>query len=48
MALGAVAGGFGGASLARRAGSRIVRGVAVAVGFGMAVSLLLRNYGIGF
>jgi uncharacterized protein len=47
MALGAVVGGFGGASLARRAGSRVVRGIAVAVGFGMAVSLLLRNYGIG-
>jgi uncharacterized protein len=47
MALGAIVGGFGGASLARKAGSRIVRGIAIAVGLGMAVSLLLRNYGIG-
>ncbi len=44
MALGAIAGGYGGAGLARRAGPKVVRGAAVAVGLAMAVSLLLRRH----
>jgi uncharacterized membrane protein YfcA len=44
MALGAMAGGYGGAGLARKAGPRAVRLAAVLVGFGMAVSLLLRRH----
>lgn len=43
MALGAVAGGYGGAGLARKAGPRLVRLAAVVVGLGMAVSLFLRR-----
>jgi uncharacterized membrane protein YfcA len=43
MAAGAVAGGYGGAGLAQRVGPRIVRGVAVAVGIAMTVSLFLRR-----
>ena len=43
MALGAIAGGYGGAGLARRAGPKAVRGMAVLVGLAMAVSLLLRS-----
>jgi uncharacterized membrane protein YfcA len=43
MAVGAIAGGYGGAGLARRLGRRVVRGAAIAIGFGMAISLLLRH-----
>ena len=43
MAVGAIVGGYGGAGLARRAGPRVVRGAAVAVGLVMAISLLLRR-----
>lgn len=42
MAAGAIAGGLGGASLARRIGRRAVRRVVVIIGFGMALSLMLR------
>ena len=42
MAAGAVAGGLGGAGLARRAGRRAVRWTVIAIGFGMALSLALR------
>ena len=42
MALGAVVGGFGGAAVARHIGRVAVRRVVIAVGFVMAVSLMLR------
>jgi uncharacterized membrane protein YfcA len=42
MAMGAVVGGVGGAGLARRAAPRTVRRIVVAIGFGMALSLMLR------
>ena len=42
MAVGAVAGGVGGAGLARRASQRTVRRIVIAIGFGMALSLMLR------
>jgi uncharacterized membrane protein YfcA len=42
MAIGAIAGGIGGAGLARRIGRRAVRWTVVAIGFGMALSLALR------
>ncbi len=42
MAVGAVAGGVGGAGLARRMGRTAVRRVVIAIGFGMALSLFLR------
>ena len=42
MAMGAVVGGVGGAGLARRAEPRTVRRIVVAIGFGMALSLMLR------
>jgi uncharacterized protein len=44
MGLGAIAGGYGGAGLARKAGPKSVRGVAVLVGLAMAMSLLLRRH----
>lgn len=40
MAVGAIAGGAGGAGLALRLGPRIVRRIIVAIGFGSALSLL--------
>jgi uncharacterized protein len=43
LAVGAIAGGYGGASLAQRLGRRAVRAIAVAVGFAMTISLLLRG-----
>lgn len=43
MAGGAIAGGYGGAGLARRLGRRFVRRVVIFIGFAMAVSLLLRR-----
>ncbi len=42
MALGAIAGGYGGAGLARRMGRTAVRKVVVGIGFAMAVSLFLK------
>jgi uncharacterized protein len=44
MALGAIAGGYGGAGLARKAGPKVVRSAAVFVGLAMAVSLLVRRH----
>jgi len=43
MALGSIAGGYGGAGLARRVGPKVVRSAAVFVGLAMAVSLLIRR-----
>jgi uncharacterized membrane protein YfcA len=43
MAAGAIAGGYGGAGLARRLGSRFVRRTVIAIGFAMTISLLLRQ-----
>jgi uncharacterized membrane protein YfcA len=43
MALGAMAGGYGGAGLARRAGPKVVRAAAILVGLAMALSLILRR-----
>ena len=42
MAVGATAGGAGGASFARRMGHRTVRRIVVGIGFVMALSLMLR------
>ena len=42
MAAGAIAGGVGGASMARRIGPGAVRRIVVVVGFAMALSLMLR------
>jgi uncharacterized membrane protein YfcA len=42
MAVGAIAGGIGGAGLARRIGRTAVRRVVIAIGFGMALSLFLK------
>jgi uncharacterized protein len=42
MAAGAIAGGYGGATLARRVGARRIRRTVVAIGFVMAVALLVR------
>lgn len=42
MAAGAIAGGYGGAGLARRVGPKAVRRVVIVVGFTMALSLLFR------
>ncbi len=43
MAVGAVAGGSGGAGIARRLGRETVRRIVIAVGFGMALSLLVKR-----
>jgi uncharacterized membrane protein YfcA len=43
MAAGAIAGGYGGAGLARRLGRRFVRRAVVVIGVAMAISLLLRH-----
>ena len=43
MATGAVAGGWGGAGIARRLGPGTVRRIVIAVGFGMALSLFLKR-----
>ena len=42
MALGAIVGGVGGASIARRMGARTVRRIVIVIGFGMSLSLMLR------
>jgi uncharacterized membrane protein YfcA len=42
MAIGAIAGGIGGAGLARRMGRTAVRWVVIAIGFGMALSLFVK------
>jgi uncharacterized membrane protein YfcA len=43
MAGGAVAGGYGGAGIARRIGPKGVRRIVIIVGFGIALSLLIRR-----
>lgn len=43
MAVGAIAGGIGGAGLARRAGRRAVRRFVIAIGFAMAISLMIKR-----
>jgi uncharacterized membrane protein YfcA len=43
MAVGAVAGGYGGAGLARKLGRTAVRRIVIAIGFGMALSLFIRK-----
>ena len=42
MAAGAIAGGYGGAGLARKVGRAVVRRVVVCIGLGMAVSLFVK------
>jgi uncharacterized protein len=41
MAVGAIAGGYGGAGVARRIGPKQVRGIVIVIGFGMALSLFI-------
>jgi len=43
MAIGAIAGGYGGAGLARKLGRRFIRRAVIAIGIGMACSLLLKS-----
>ena len=43
MAVGAIAGGIGGAGLARRLGRTWVRRIVIAIGFGMAISLFVKH-----
>ena len=43
MSIGAITGGYGGATLAQKLGRKAVRGIAVGVGLAMAVSLLLKG-----
>jgi uncharacterized membrane protein YfcA len=42
MVAGALAGGYGGAGLARRLGRKAVRRVVIGIGFAMAISLFVR------
>ncbi len=44
MAAGSIAGGYGGAGLARKAGQQTVRRVVIFIGFGMALSLLVKQF----
>ncbi|MDP9340687.1 MAG: sulfite exporter TauE/SafE family protein [Actinomycetota bacterium] len=44
MAVGAIAGGYAGASLSRRVGARPVRRVVVLLGFGVSIALLIRAF----
>jgi len=43
MAVGAIAGGFGGAGTARKLGQTAVRRIVIAIGFGAALSLFIRR-----
>jgi uncharacterized protein len=43
MAIGAIAGGYGGAGVARKMGRTAVRRIVIAIGFGMAISLFIRR-----
>ena len=43
MAAGAIAGGWGGAGMARRLQRKVVRRIVIAVGLGMAISLFLKK-----
>ena len=44
MAAGAIAGGYGGAGLARRLSRRVVRGIVIAIGFTMSVLLFVKAF----
>ncbi len=44
MAVGAIAGGYAGASLSRRVGGELVRRIVVALGFGVSIALLVRAF----
>jgi uncharacterized membrane protein YfcA len=43
MAVAAIAGGYGGAGVARRIGRTAVRRIVIAIGFGMALSLFIKK-----
>jgi len=43
MAVAAIAGGYGGAGMARKLGRTAVRRIVIAIGFGMAVSLFIKR-----
>ena len=43
MAVAAIAGGYGGAGVARKLGRTAVRRIVIAIGFGMAVSLFIKR-----
>ena len=43
MAIGAIAGGYGGAGVARKLGGRTVRKIVIGIGFAMAVSLFVKK-----
>jgi uncharacterized protein len=43
MVAGALAGGYGGADVARRIGGATVRKIVIAIGFGMALSLFIKK-----
>jgi len=43
MAVGAIAGGYFGAGVARRIGAKAVRRIVIVVGFGMALSLFIKR-----
>jgi hypothetical protein len=43
MAVAAIAGGYGGAGVARRIGQTAVRRIVIAIGFGMALSLFIKK-----
>jgi len=43
MAVGAIAGGYGGAGVARRLGRTAVKRIVIAIGFGMALSLFIKK-----
>jgi uncharacterized membrane protein YfcA len=42
MVIGALAGGYGGAGIARKLGQKAVRRIVIAIGFGMAISLFVK------
>ena len=43
MVAGSMAGGYGGAGMARRVGGRVVRRIVILIGFGMALSFFIRH-----
>jgi len=43
MGAGAIAGGYGGAGLARRVGGAAVRRIVIVIGFGLALSFFFRR-----
>ena len=43
MAIGAIAGGYGGAGVARKLGRTAVRRIVIGIGFGMALSLFIKR-----